>query len=271
MKIYAVYNLKGGVGKTTTAVNLAWLSAQEGARTLLWDLDPQGSSSYYMCVSPKVKGGLKGLIRRKHDLDDLLRMSGYANLDVLPADLSYRNLDIHLHHAKHGEEALLRILKPLRQSYDRVILDCPPGLSALAENIFRMSDALTLPMIPTTLSLKAYNRLIEFLNQKRSEKLKVLPFFNQVSAAKPIHKVVSRTVPLKHPAFLKATIPDSNLIEAMGMKRAPLLAYAPTSEEAQAYRNLWSAILARTDPDSVDERGKFRRFRIDESKKKKKK
>ena len=70
MRIYAIYNIKGGVGKTTTAVNLAFLAAESGLRTVLWDLDPQGAASFMFRVKPKVKGGGKALIKGKRPLDD---------------------------------------------------------------------------------------------------------------------------------------------------------------------------------------------------------
>ena len=79
MKIIAVYAIKGGVGKTATAVNLAYLSANSGLKTLLWDLDPQGASSFYFRIKPKVKGGSKDLIAGKRDLDGLIKGSDFEN------------------------------------------------------------------------------------------------------------------------------------------------------------------------------------------------
>lgn len=247
MKIYAVYNLKGGVGKTTTAVNLAYLSAGDGARTLIWDLDPQGGTSYYLCVKPKVKGGSKSLVQKKADITSLLRMTGYPNLDLLPADISNRKMDHHLRNASKPQNALENRVKPLRKMYDHLILDCPPDLSLVAENVFQMAHVLLVPLIPTTLSLRAYNRLVRFLVSKRTNKrLKVLPFFNQVNLNKPIHQVVTRNVRAKHPIFLKEPIPDSNVIEAMGVKRAPVFNFAPDSPEANSFRNLWAEIKERS-------------------------
>ncbi len=247
MKIFAVYNIKGGVGKTTTSVNLACLSASEGSRTLLWDLDPQGGASYYMCVKQKIKGGSDQRLKPKTKITDAVKMTGYPNLDLLPSDISNRRMDFIIHNKKKPLAVLRKQVAPLRKRYDHLFLDCPPDLSMVAENVFNMADVLLVPLIPTTLSLRAYNKLVRFLVKNRTNKrLKVLPFFNQVNLTKPIHRVVTRNVQEKHPIFLKDSIVDSNIIEAMGVKRAPIFNYANESDEAEAFRALWSEIKTRT-------------------------
>ena len=85
MRVYATYNIKGGVGKTTTAVNLAHLAAADGLRAVLWDLDPQGAASFMFRVKPRVKGGGKALIRGTRPLDDAIKGTDFDNLDLIPA------------------------------------------------------------------------------------------------------------------------------------------------------------------------------------------
>ena len=256
MKIYSVYNIKGGVGKTTTSVNLAYLSAAAGARSMIWDLDPQGGTSYYLCVKPKVKGGAKNLIRQKPKFDDLVKMTGYPNLDLLPADISYRNMDHYLEKEDKPTHGLHRILRPLKNRYDHIFLDCPPGLTTITENVFKISDVLLVPLIPTPLSLRAYNRLVQFLAKRRTNKLQVIPFFNMVNTNKPIHRIVTKNVHDKHPIFLRNSIPESTVIEAMGIKRSPVFTYARQSAEAESFRGLWKEIQQR-------EKGKKRKKKAD--------
>ncbi|MBF0272284.1 MAG: ParA family protein [Magnetococcales bacterium] len=245
MKIFSLYNIKGGVGKTTTAVNLAYLSASEGARTLIWDLDPQGSTSYYLCVKPVIKGGSKELLGGHPDPQSALRMTGFPNLDLLPADITYRHMESQIDQQSKPLVALQRILKPLQKHFDHVFVDCPPGIGVVAENVFHMSDVLLVPLIPTPLSLRAYNSLVQFLVKRRANRLQVMPFFNMINDHKPIHRVVTRNVFGKHPIFLQSIIPESNIIEAMGVKRSPIFSYARESQEAAAYRNLWNEIKQR--------------------------
>ena len=101
MRIIAVTNIKGGVGKTTTAVNLAYLSAAGGAATLLWDLDPQGAATYTLQGEAQEHASAKRLLAGKVELPELILATGYARLDLLPADFSYRNFPVHLAARRH--------------------------------------------------------------------------------------------------------------------------------------------------------------------------
>ena len=119
MKLIGIYNIKGGVGKTTSTVNLAWLSTQLGGESLVWDLDPQGAASFYFRIQPKIKGGTRKLLRGKN-LGDVIRQTDYPGLDLVPADLSYRNFDVALNNAKKPGSILQKLLKPVRSDYDYV-------------------------------------------------------------------------------------------------------------------------------------------------------
>ena len=163
MRVFATYNIKGGVGKTTTAVNLAYLAARDGQRTLLWDLDPQGAASYLFRIRPRVKGGAKALIRGARSLDDGVKGTDFDNLDLLPADFTYRNMDLELDAAKNSTRRLRRLLKPLSDEYDVIFLDCPPSISLVSENVMHAVDTLLVPLIPTTLSLRTLDQLTRFI------------------------------------------------------------------------------------------------------------
>jgi hypothetical protein len=111
--------IKGDVGKTSAAVNLAALAAAAGRRTLLWDLDPQGAAGYLLRVKPKVKGGSIGLLTGRRDLDDAVRSTSVEGLDLLPADVTIRAADAALEDAKKPGRQLGRLLKTVREHYGR--------------------------------------------------------------------------------------------------------------------------------------------------------
>ncbi len=238
MKVFATYSIKGGVGKTATAVNLSYLSSLEGANTLVWDLDPQGATSFYFRIRPKIKGGGKRLIRGKTELDPLIKGSDFENLDLLPADFSYRNLDLFLDHTKKPGTRLKNLLRPLAAEYDVVFLDCAPNISLISESVFRAADALLVPVIPTTLSLRTLEQLAKHLRKHRLN-IPVLPFLCMVDRRKKLHREICEQAGDSPYERAQAVIPYSSLVEQMGLRRAPLATYAHRSAPALAYRQLW--------------------------------
>ncbi len=245
MRVLAIYNIKGGVGKTAAAVNLAFLAAREGSRTLVWDLDPQGAASYYFRIKPKIKGGTKGLVRGKRDLDDLIKGTDYDQLDLLPADFSYRHMDLVLDSGKKPTRNLSKRLQPLAQDYDYVFLDCPPSISLVSENVFEAAQALLIPIIPTTLSLRTLNQLIDFVAEKKLRNIELLPFFSMVDKRKKLHREITAMLPQHQPGVLDASIPYASDVEQMGIQRAALGSFAARSPSAHAYDALWQEIKQR--------------------------
>jgi cellulose biosynthesis protein BcsQ len=243
MKILGVYNIKGGVGKTATAVNIGHLAARSGLRTLIWDLDPQAAATFYLRVRPKVKGSVK-MLRGKRELDDALKGSDYPNLDLLPSDFSYRNMDLLLGENKKPVMQLLRLLRPLSHQYDLVILDCPPSISLVSENIFRAADALLLPTIPTTLSLRTLEQLLDFIEGHKL-KTPVYTFYSMVDRRKRLHQDVIAGPADPRCKVLEAVIPYATEVERMGLERRAVTDYAPRSPAGRAYLDLWQEIRAK--------------------------
>ena len=247
MKILATYNIKGGVGKTAAAVNLAHRASTEGHRVLVWDLDPQGAATFYFRVKPKVKGGGEALVQGRRELDRAIKGTDFANLDLVPADFSYRNLDLLLDDAKKPLGRLGKLLAPLKSDYDFVVLDCPPSISLASEAVFRASDALVVPVIPTTLSARTFDQLEAFVGDHPEvvKKLQVFGYFSMVDARKKLHRELLDELRARRPDLLDTRIPSATAVERMGVHRAPVASYAPTSRAAKAYAALWAEITAR--------------------------
>ncbi len=238
MKTLAVYNIKGGVGKTATSVNIAYLAAREGLNTLIWDLDPQGAATFYFRVKPKVKGSRK-LIRGKRAVDDVVKGTDFDNLDLLPADFAYRNMDLVLGESKRPTEQLLNLLRPLRGDYDLVVLDCPPSISLVSENIFRAADSLLIPTIPTTLSQRTLMQLADFI-QGHKLNTPVYSFYSMVDRRKRMHQEAMAEQSDERVRVLQSSIPYLSEVEKMGLERSPVPAFAGRSSPAlQAYEALW--------------------------------
>jgi chromosome partitioning protein len=243
MKVLAIYAIKGGVGKTAASVNLAWCSANAGYRTLLVDLDAQGSASFYFRVRPNKKFNAEKLIKAKNELYKEIKGSDFENLDILPSSLNHRNIDLELQASKKSQHRLERLLKPLKDDYDVILLDCPPNLTLLSENIFGASDYILTPVIPTTLSERTLEQLIQFFKKEDIPLRKLRPFFSMTQRTKTLHKdVLQRLSSLPKPRFLEKDIPFLAAIENMGETREPVTLTSPSSRASNAYRRLWDEI-----------------------------
>lgn len=242
MKIVACYNIKGGVGKTAAAVNLAWLAARDGLVTLLWDLDPQGASSFYFRTKARVKGGGRALIEGKGDLQERIRGTEYPLLDILPADFSYRHMDIRLEESKKPTRRLRKLLKPLNETYDLIFLDCPPSISLVSEAVFEAADILLVPVIPTTLSLRTLEQLQVFRKDRGLDDLTLLPFFSMVDRRKALHRDILEQFPGTCPEMLNTHIPYASEVEQMGVRCAPVGEFAAYSRPGLAFEALWAEL-----------------------------
>jgi chromosome partitioning protein len=245
MKIVATYNIKGGVGKTAAAVNLSHVAARDGLRVLLADLDPQAAASYLFRVRPRVKGGGTALIRGNAGLDRAIKGTDFDGLDLLPADFTFRNLDLILDTTKKPTQRLARLLRPLRPSYDVVFLDCPPGISLLSEAVLYAADLVLVPIIPTTLSIRTLDQLTEFIGGLDGHRPALLAFCSMIDRRKRLHIQIAERLPAERDDVATATIPALSLIEQMAVRRAPVTAFAPRSAAARGYAQLWGEVRDR--------------------------
>jgi len=242
--VLACYALKGGVGKTSAAVNLAWLAAEGGRRTLLWDLDPQAGATFLLRAKPKVKGGTRKLLQGDTDPADVVKSTQHEQLDLLPAEVLYESADLDLDAAKKSSRRVERVIREL-PGYDLVVLDCPPGLSLLSSNIVYAADLLLVPIIPSPLSLRTLDQVVDFVGSVETSPPGVLAFLSMVDSRRALHRDVIGLVADRYLDVARATIPASATIERMGQRRSPVVAWAPTTRAADAYGALWGEVQAR--------------------------
>ena len=224
MIVIALYNLKGGVGKTASCVNFAYLAAADGYKTLLWDIDPQGSSSFYYKVKPKAHPGIKKLVAKDANLEDAIMGTDFELLDVVPADNSSKSLDILQDEMKGNKNRLKSV-----------------GLSAFSENIFTAADIVLMPVIPTTLSIRTYHMVKDYFKEKDLDMSKLMCFFTMADLRKNMHNEIMEEL-YKDKRFFENYIPYLSDVEKMGVHKAPIMEYANSSYAAKCYRELWTEI-----------------------------
>jgi cellulose biosynthesis protein BcsQ len=247
VKVLATYSIKGGVGKTTSAVNLAHAAAASGSRVLLWDLDPQGAATFFVRVRPKVKGGVERLVGKSGSLEANIHATDDPAVHIVPADFSLRHLDLALDDTKHPKRRLAALLEPVADRYDVALLDCAPGITLTSESVFAAADALIVPTIPTTLSERTLDQLTDFLADNPPAPL-VLPFVSMLDRRKRLQRETVTHLLAGSSDFLPTSIPNASVIEQMGINRSPVAAFAPKSPAASAFGQLWADIAARIWP-----------------------
>jgi chromosome partitioning protein len=208
VKAVATYSIKGGVGKTSAAVNLGALAAADGLRTLIWDLDPQGAASFLLRIRPKVKGGARKLVRGGRDPLAVMKGTDIEGLDLLPADFS--------------------------------------SISLVSESVFTATDLLLVPIVPSTLSLRTFEQLQDFLARADGGSVPdVLAFLSMVDRRRKLHRELTASLPVSVPAVTDVAIPAASIVELMGARREPVVLSDPRHRSAVAYRELWSTVAHR--------------------------
>ena len=239
MSVVAVYSMKGGVGKSCSAVNLAWNSAVGSSRrTLLWDLDPQGAASFILKGDQMEKDRARAMVAGNVKPDKLIKPTEIENLDLLAADVSLRGLDRLLFQI-NKKRHLGKLLKEIGKNYDRIILDCPPGLTETSEQILRNADIVVVPVIPSPLSERALSDVQTFLDSSGKKHAPLLPVYTMVDRRRSIHKQGLARNP-KWPV-----IPMSSAVEHMTKLQEPVGSFAPRSPAARAYARIWRGIEKR--------------------------
>ena len=240
MTVIALAGVKGGVGKTAAAVNLAVLAARAGAPALLWDLDPQGAAGFCLAQDATLRRKPARLLSGRTRLTAEAVATPYAGLDLVPSRLGMRRLERLLGPADRKRAGIRRALRGARRAYRWVVLDCASGAGRLTEHVLRAADLVLAPVVPSPLAIRGYQELLVLADKTGAERERIVPFFSMVEDRKRLHRQAMAELRLRDTQFLTTAIPYRADIERMGETRKPIVAHRPSSEGTAAYHALWN-------------------------------
>ena len=253
-RVIAMCNQKGGVGKTTTTINLAAALAEYGRRVLIVDFDPQGAASVGLGISPHEldRTIYNLLMERDADIHEIIRRTAVPNLDLLPANIDLSAAEVQLVGEVARESVLARVLRPVMDDYDVVFIDCQPSLGLLTVNALTAAHGVLIPLECEFFALRGVALLIETIEKVRDRlnpRLEVDGILATMYDSRTLHarEVVTRVREAFGDTLLHTVIGRTVKFPDATVAAEPITQYAPTHAGAEAYRQLARELVARGD------------------------
>jgi chromosome partitioning protein len=253
-RIIAMCNQKGGVGKTTTTINLGGALAELGRRVLIVDFDPQGAASVGLGISAHEldQTVYNLLMERNVDIKEIVRRTSVENLDVLPANIDLSAAEVQLVGEVARESVLARVLRPILDDYDVVLIDCQPSLGLLTVNALTAAHGVLIPLECEFFALRGVALLVETIEKVRDRlnpRLEIDGIVATMYDPRTLHtrEVVSRVLEAFGDTLLHTVIGRTVKFPDASVAAEPITTYAPTHSGAVAYRQLARELIARGD------------------------
>jgi chromosome partitioning protein len=251
-RIVALCNQKGGVGKTTSTINLGAALAEYGRRVLLVDFDPQGALSVGLGVQPHQldRTAYNLLMERDVAIDDILLKTAVPGMDLLPSNIDLSAAEVQLVGEVAREQTLSRVLRPVVDEYDFVLIDCQPSLGLLTVNALTAANEVIVPLECEFFSLRGVALLIDTIDKVRERlnpSLKLAGILATMYDGRTLHgrEVFARVVEAFGDDVFDTVISRTVRFPETTVAGEPITTWAPTSAGAKAYRNLAREVLAR--------------------------
>jgi chromosome partitioning protein len=250
--IIAMCNQKGGVGKTTTTINLGAALAEFGRRVLLIDLDPQGSLSVGLGFNPhSLEASVYDLLMVKGtNPHDLILGTKVPGLDILPANIDLSAAEVQLVSEVAREHTLTRVIQPLKKDYDIILIDCAPSLGLLTVNALTCADGVLIPLESEFFALRGVAMLTDTISKvqdRLNQSLQLIGIVGTMYDPRTLHnrEVLERVQEAFKEVVFQTRIRRTVKFPETTVAGEPITTYAPTSSGAQQYRNLAKEVLAR--------------------------